>query len=117
MSEEKKEEFNIKMIRLLSGEDVVADVTVGEEFVNFKNPMTVGLVSGAPGQEPQAVCQPWLLFSTEDNVDVNKDVIVYITNPVESFYKQWMKVFNPSPIIMPDDNKKIVVPDLKVSKK
>lgn len=113
MSEEKKE-ANIKLVRLLSGEDIVADVEVdqGSSGLIYKltNPITVAVVGTGAGQKPQAVCQPWLLFSTDNFVKLHERFVMYTTDPVEQFYQQWKKIFEPSAIITPEE-KKIIVPN------
>jgi len=114
MSEKKteKKKYNIKLVHTHLGEDIVADVEEKKDSVLLTNPIVIGMVGRAG--PPQVAASPWLLFSTETFVDLDRSFIMYIKEPVQQLRDEWQRIFNPSQIIQLSGDNKVVVPELKV---
>ena len=86
----------IKLFRLQSGEQVVAEVLgISETATIVKNPIAL-----VPDQEGNVSFVPWAPMAEKDvEVEVYSRNIVYVTTPAEELQKNYEEIF--SPIITP----------------
>ena len=101
--------MNVKLLRLKSGEDIVADVTLvdTEDTIKLENPaqlMPKG--QSQQGGQMQMGFGPWAPFSDDKNFEIPRDWLVYISTPNKDILNQYNSVFGSG----------IVVPDMKVGK-
>lgn len=92
---------NIRLIRFLTGEEIIAEVVLDtEKVLTIKNPIRVLVIpnQSAPNN-PNIGFAPWSEFTEDKTFDLNKDHILVQMTPIKQFIAQYMKTF--SPIITP----------------
>ena len=90
----------IKILRLSTGEDVIAKVDEGSgETVELKNPFVIIPQQSAPGQPIQLMMSLYNAFGKKDTVTVGKDKIVFMTEPKDNILKSYEQ--NTSSILQP----------------
>jgi hypothetical protein len=98
---------NIRLIKMISGEDLIAEVVVqtGNEII-IKNPVRVVVMpSKANPQTPTVGFAPWAEFSEEKEFTIHKAHVIVTMKPVQEFVNQYNSMF--SGILLPE--KKIIV--------
>ena len=84
------ESLNIKVVRLQSGEDIVADVITDEDVTILNNPMVIVIRRTSTGSVMMMV--PWLPVEViSDNIaTLNNSEIVTETNPKDSLIEYYL---------------------------
>ena len=78
--------MTIKLIRMWSGEDVIADVIEENEYtITIENP----IVAVPSQQAGQIAFAPWSPLLEKDELEVVRRYIVYIANPQEEIVEQY----------------------------
>jgi hypothetical protein len=90
----------IKAMKLVTGEDVIAELIDNGDTITFKNPVQVTMVPSKTGGAPNFGFIPFPLTSNEKEVTVAKDKIVFTVEPAEEFRNQYNTIFG-SGIITP----------------
>ena len=100
--------MNVKLLRLKSGEDVIADVTLvdTEDTIKIENPAMLMPTGQSQGGHVQMGFGPWAPFADEQKFEIPRDWLVYISTPNKDLLNQYNSVFGSG----------IVVPDMKVGK-
>ena len=82
--------MTIKLIRMWSGEDVIADVIEENEYtITMENPIVA-----VPSQQPgQIAFAPWSPLLQKDKLEVTKKYVVYMANPQEEIIEQYNSMF------------------------
>ena len=96
--------INVKLFRIVTGEEVVAELVSEEEnFVTIKN----GLVVIPTGQNVGFA--PWASVIDKDNpeITVSRNHIVYIANVDSGVSKKYNEIFG-SRLITPDEKKLVL---------
>ena len=97
--------MTIKLIRMWSGEDVIADVIEENEYtITMENPIVA-----VPSQQPgQIAFAPWspILKGRGIEIDIPRSYVVYIAETQDSIVDQYKEMF--SPIATPDKKKLIL---------
>ena len=82
--------MTIKLIRMWSGEDVIADVIEENEYtITMENPI-VAVPSQQPGQIGFA---PWSPLLQKDKIEITKKYVVYIGDPQTEIIEQYNTMF------------------------
>ena len=84
--------MNIKVLRMWSGEDVVADILAEEEdFLTLRNPIVA-----VPAGQGQLGFAPWapLLKGKDVELRVQKAYVVYVSEANESIENQYTEMFS-----------------------
>ena len=96
--------MNIKLIRMQSGEEVVADLVEdrGETLV-LSNPIVM-----VPGRDGTVGFAPWAPLLAEDvkELEIRASFTVYLSLPNDDIVENYKKIF--SPIITPSSAGKII---------
>lgn len=95
--------MNVKLIRMSSGEDIVADViNISHEFVTIENG-----IQPVPVGNGNINFAPWspLINKTKKEIKINRQFVVYIEECDDSVVDQYVQMF--SPIITPE--KKLIM--------
>ena len=93
----------IKVLRLSTGEDVIAKVEESSgETVELKNPFVIIPQQRAPGQPVQLMMSLYNAYGKKDTVTMNKDKIVFMSVPKDEIKKSYEK--NTSRILTPNSN-------------
>lgn len=92
----------IKLLRLLTGEEVLADIITNTSetdklaghWLTIKNPVRIGIVSD-PNDPSQArvTFLPWAEFSTDRTFVIALGAVVCIMNPLEEFTTRYQSHF------------------------
>ena len=90
--------LNIKMLRLLNGEELIAEVIdCNEETkVVIKNPIRIVVMPNAsrdPKAAPTIGFAPWLEFAEDKKIELDKSHILFIVKPVQEFINQYNSIF------------------------
>ena len=93
--------MNIKLIKLSSGEEIVADVETAtdKKILNIKNPLLVNMRVKQPidptvGQELEFIFVPWAHFALDRKVPLNKDLVLFVVPPIESLKLDYVKALS-----------------------
>ena len=76
----------IQLVRLVSGEEILAKIEEGDGFVKFEKPHII-----IPTQGKGIALMPWCPYSTiqDDGVSVPTDKILFITKPHTELAKEY----------------------------
>ena len=81
----------VKILRLSTGEDVIAKVGENDQGISLKNPFVIITQQRGPGQPIQLMMSLYNAFGKKDTVTVSKDKVVFMTEPkdeIRSSYEQ-----------------------------
>ena len=101
--------MNVKLLRLKSGEDIIADVTLvdTEDTIKVKNPAVImPMGQQQQGGQMSMGFGPWAPFAEEKEFEIPRDWLVYISTPSKDLFNSYQQMFGSG----------IVVPDMKVGK-
>jgi len=100
--------MNVKLLRLKSGEDIIADVTLvdTEDTIKVENPAMLMPTGQQQGGHMQMGFGPWAPFSDDKTFEIPRDWLVYISTPNKDLLNQYNSMFGSG----------IVVPDMKIGK-
>tara|TARA_B100001769_G_scaffold50818_1_gene36602 strand:+ start:603 stop:893 length:291 start_codon:yes stop_codon:yes gene_type:complete len=96
--------MNVKLIRMWSGEDVIADlIKETDDFIIIQNP-----IFAVPQGDGQVGFAPWspLLKARETQLEIVKRYIVYISETQDEVVDQYNQMF--APIATPPRKKLIL---------
>ena len=95
--------MNVKLIRMWSGEDVIADLVEEDDSIVVSNPIVA-----IPSGNGQLGFAPWspLLKDKGEKIKVSKSYVVYIADTQEQIVEQYEQMF--SPIAKPPSKKLIL---------
>jgi hypothetical protein len=89
----------VKILRLSTGEDVIAKVGENDQGISLKNPFVIIPQQRGPGQPIQLMMSLYNAFGKSNTITVAKDKIVFITDPKDEILKSYEN--NTSTIIAP----------------
>jgi len=99
--------MNVKLIRMWSGEDVIADLIddktdMGEDVIVIANPIVA-----VPTGNGQMGFAPWspLLKGKGEELEVTKNYVVYIADTQEQIEEQYREMFS----VLKTPSKKLVL--------
>ena len=82
--------MNVKLIRMWSGEDVIANlVKEDSESISITDP----IVAVPSQQEGQIGFAPWSPLLQKDKIEVTKKYVVYEGNPQDEIIEQYNTMF------------------------
>ena len=82
--------MTVKLIRMWSGEDVIADITKEDtDSISITDP----IVAVPSQQQGQIAFAPWSPLLQKDKLEVTKKYIVYIGDPQEEIIEQYNSMF------------------------
>ena len=82
--------MTVKLIRMWSGEDVIADITKEDtDSITITDP----IVAVPSQQQGQIAFAPWSPLLQKDKLEVTKKYIVYIGDPQEEIIEQFNSMF------------------------
>ena len=95
--------MNVKLIRMWSGEDVIADLIENtDNFIIISNPIVA-----IPSGNGQLGFAPWspLLKDKNEEIEVKKSYVVYIADTQEQIVEQYEQMFS----VIQKPSKKLIV--------
>ena len=82
--------MTIKLIRMWSGEDVIADIVKEDtETIVITDP----IVAVPSQKQGQIAFAPWSPLLQKDKLEVTKKYVVYMANPQEEIIEQYNSMF------------------------
>lgn len=85
---------NIRIIKLITGEELLGDVTDQGLTYSIKNAVIVALVpSRANPQQPSIGLAPWMPYAKDDPVIIAKQHVVYDAKPVKEMENNYNSIF------------------------
>ena len=95
----------VKLLRLKSGEDIVAEHIQGKlgQDITIENPAMLMPMSDGRGSQVQVGLAPWMPFSAEKRFDLPGDWILLMTDPAPDLVNNYNQVFG-SGIVVPQVN-------------
>ena len=92
----------VKLLRLKSGEDIVAEHIQGKlgQDITIENPAMLMPLSDGRGNKVQVGLAPWMPFSAEKRFDLPSDWILLLTEPAPDIVNNYNQVFG-SGIVVP----------------
>ena len=95
--------MNVNLLRLKSGEDVIADVTLvdTEDTIKLENPAILMPMGDPKGGQMQMGFGPWAPFSDQKEFEIPRDWLVFISTPGKDLLNQYNSMFG-SGIVLPD---------------
>jgi|TARA_B100000927_G_C16138259_1_gene338210 hypothetical protein len=90
---------NIKIMRMFTGEDVIADVNEGAEGVTCKKAFAIIPMQAQPGKPVQLMMTPFMPYSADEEIVIHKDKIVAMVKPKPDILKSYEQ--NTSTILSP----------------
>jgi len=89
--------LNVKLIRLLNGEELIAEIIdsiVETSKLTMKNPLRVMIIpSKSTPQNPTVGFAPWVEFTDDKTFELDKSHVLCIMNPVKEFVNQYNATF------------------------
>ena len=79
----------VKILRLSTGEDVIAKVGENDQGVSLKNPFVIIPQRKGPGQPLQLMMSLYNAFGKKETVTISKDKIVFMTEPKDDILKSY----------------------------
>ena len=99
--------MSIKLLRLKSGEDIVADIDENEDTITLENPAQIGPMGDPRGGNVQMGFGPWVPFNKSKTVEIPRDWVVFIIEPADDIVNNYRQAFGSG----------IVVPPVKIDSK
>ena len=100
---------NVKVIRLQTGEDVIAELKDvpshktpdGSEQISLKKAFVIIPMQGKPGAPVQLMMTPYMPYSADDDIVIEKDKVVTIVTPKKDILNSYEQ--NTSSILTPQN--------------
>ena len=89
----------VRILRLTTGEDVIAKVGENDQGVSLNKPFVIIPQQSAPGQPIQLMMSLYNAFGKSDTITLAKDKIVFMTDPKDDILKSYEQ--NTSRILQP----------------
>lgn len=98
---------NIKLIKLLTGEDIIADIVEDADSLStdvvVKNAVRIVMIpSRVDPEKPQIGLAPWAQFSDDKQFTLDKFHIVAIMTPIKEILTHYNSIFGG--IVVPQSN-------------
>jgi hypothetical protein len=86
---------NIKLVRLLSGENIVADVYPSGEQLKLKKPVQLLLMPGPTQTSPPKLnMMPWPNFSDATEIFVGNDKVLFSVDPTKELHAAYTQAMS-----------------------
>jgi hypothetical protein len=86
--------MNIKLVRLVTGEDILTEYEAQDGFCTFTNPLIVYITPPqGPGQSASVGISQWVPYSDSKEFIINKDKVVFVADAAQDLKKQYDQVF------------------------
>lgn len=97
---------NIKIIKLITGEELLAEVTISSPIptsITLKNPVRIVVMPNkVDPKTPNVGFAPWAEFSEDKTFDLDKAHVLAIINPIKEFVNQYNSMFGG--LVVPSSN-------------
>jgi hypothetical protein len=78
--------MNVKFVKLVTGEEVVCDLTIDDDFYHMRKPCIL-----VPNGQSSMAIIPWMTFTEfeDDTAAISKVHVVAVGNPISEVTKQY----------------------------
>ena len=84
----------IKIVKLITGEELIADVTGGDITLTLSKPCVLQMVPSRQNpDQPMMGMFPYAPYTENHTIDVDVDKIVWDAKPVKELYNQYNSAF------------------------
>jgi len=84
----------IKIVKLITGEELIADVTGGDTTFTLSKPCALQMVPSSKNpDQPMMGMFPYAVYTEDHSIDVDIGKIVWDANPVKELYNQYNSAF------------------------
>lgn len=85
---------NIKIIRLLTGEEILGEVTKETDLtLSVKNPVRVVVVPTSDPNNPKVGFGPFTQWSEDKELTLNRSHVTFTSTPITEFLNQYSAMF------------------------
>tara|TARA_R100001015_G_C4625368_1_gene183904 strand:+ start:2011 stop:2331 length:321 start_codon:yes stop_codon:yes gene_type:complete len=103
--------MDVKIVRLMNGEEIIAKVSIEDGMVTVKNPAVI-----VPMGEQQLGMVPWLPHSEDKEISISEEKVVFTFNPLTDLANQYSTNFGSGLVVPPKSAVPVeVAPSLKFS--
>ena len=99
---------DVKVLRLSTGEDVIAKVDTGTEYHTLEKPFVIIPQQLGPGKPVQLMMSLYNAFGKGDKIEVSKDKVVFMTEPKDeiknSYEQNTSKILTPNKGLITETN-------------
>lgn len=89
----------IKLFRLIGGEEVLGEILESSSDTHrIKNPCVI-MIGAGPDGKPSLNMQPWLLFSTEKEVTIKDEHVLFVTRVDIKIENKYNEIFGSGIVI------------------
>jgi hypothetical protein len=93
--------MNIKLIRLISGEDIVCEFKHNDDnTVLITNPLMLYMQPSKQSDQPKVGLVPWMHYSGDKEFVIDSTKVVVVCEPVEELSRQYDSIYG-SGLIVP----------------
>jgi hypothetical protein len=93
--------MNIKLIRLQTGEDLIADVTENTDSITLENPCMVYVRPNQAGTGANIGLTPWLPYAEGKKQTIERRWVVLVTDPVTDLKNEYNSAFGSGIVVAP----------------
>jgi hypothetical protein len=84
----------IKIVKLITGEELIADVTANGITMTLSKPCALQMVpSRKDPDQPMMGMFPYAAYTEDHCIDVDIDKIIWDANPIKELYNQYNSAF------------------------
>lgn len=83
----------IKIAKLITGEELIGDVTENGNITVFKQPCAVQLVMSRDNMTPAMSLIPYAFYTEGHTVTVETKNIIWVAEPLKEVYNQYNRLF------------------------
>ena len=80
---------DVKILRLVTGEDVIAKVGENDQGVSLNKPFVIIPQQSAPGKPIQLMMSLYNAFGKDETITLSKEKIVFMTDPKDDILKSY----------------------------
>ena len=95
---------DVKVLRLQTGEDVIAQCEEGSEKLTLKKPFVIIPMQQAPGKPMHLMMTPYAPYADTDTVEISRDKVMTLVKPKKEILNSYQQ--NTSSILTP--NKELI---------
>ena len=85
---------NVKILKLITGEEILAEVIKNYDTVTIKNVLRIVIMPSRDPSAPTVGLAGWAQFSKDDEITIDKSHIIAIMDPIDQFVEQYRQQFS-----------------------
>jgi len=95
--------MSVMLVRLTTGEDIVAEIIENENTVTFENPAVLMPMRDTGGGNVQMGFAPWVPFaaSSKIKVEIDRDKVMFIVEPNSDIANNYRQAFGSGIVVPP----------------